>query len=136
MNDEQLGQSPNAQANENTSTSLSNGNGNAGVGNEGQELMTGSVGKAQVGDVDAPTQGFPMTKTSGEDHPAPQPSTRDTEPLPAMEPAQADALTSYHPVEPIGETPEQGIEAKAEGDTQAAAQMAPEIPETPATLET
>src|SRR5690349_9491174 len=108
MNDEQLSQSPNRQA-EQDSDAPQNGTGNIDDANavvgQGQEIMAGSVGKAQVGDIDAPTQGFPIP--AGDVPPPPEPSTRNTDPEPSMDPAQADALTSYHPVEPFGETPEQ-----------------------------
>lgn len=132
MNDEQLSQSPNRQAEQdsdapqNGSASIDDANGVVG---QGQEFIAGSVGKAQVGDIDAPTQGFPSPVAEG--NTTPELATRDSEPQPSMEPAQADALTSYHPVETVGETPEQGVEAKAEGETQAAAQAAIEAPAQP-----
>src|SRR5947209_15441619 len=119
MNDEQLSPAPSEQAEQdNDAVRAGNTNGNGGGGsaganqNQGQNMLAGSVGEAEVGDVGAPTQGFPMPKAEG--HPAPEPSTRNGELTPSMQPEQAEALTSYHPVEPIGETPEEGREARAE----------------------
>src|SRR4051794_9337136 len=123
MNDEQLSQAPSEQAEQNDDAARAgNTNGNGGAGSagagqdQGQNLLAGSVGTAEVGDVDAPTQGFPMPKAEG--HPEPEPSTRDSAPAPELQPEQAEALTSYHPIEPIGETPEEGREARAEEITQ------------------